>query len=65
MNAERKDANYWGVPGREPSIAEMLADPLVHAVMRRDGIGACQVMAAVHEARTHLRRPAEAPRRAA
>ena len=36
------DASYdcqpWGKPGFEPPLCEVLADPLVHAVMRRDGV---------------------------
>ena len=28
----------WGVPGIEPPLREVLTDPLVRAVMRRDGV---------------------------
>ncbi len=48
----RPDAN-WAVAGREPSLEEALADPVVQAVMRRDGIAAAQLrlLAAVFRAR--------------
>ncbi|HZL60588.1 MAG TPA: hypothetical protein VFC38_12920 [Stellaceae bacterium] len=28
----------WGIAGIEPPLCEVLADPLVQAVMRRDGV---------------------------
>ncbi|GGF45041.1 hypothetical protein GCM10011611_59340 [Aliidongia dinghuensis] len=28
----------WGLPGIEPPLREVLADPLVRAVMRSDGV---------------------------
>ena len=28
----------WGSPGIEPRLCEVLADPVIHAVMRRDGV---------------------------
>jgi hypothetical protein len=28
----------WGRPGIEPPLSEVLADPIVQAVMRRDGV---------------------------
>ena len=49
-----RQADYW-VPGREPTLAEVLSDPIVHLVMRRDGISASDVRAAVRlgQARLH------------
>ena len=41
-------------PG-EPEIDEVLSDPIVHLVMRRDRIGLAEVRAAVDGARRRLR----------
>ena len=41
----------WRHAGNEPAIDDMLADPIVHAVMRRDGIGEGEVRAALAHAR--------------
>ena len=41
----------WRHAGTEPAIDDMLADPIVHAVMRRDGIGEGEVRAALARAR--------------
>ena len=32
------EAQPWSKPGIEPTLSEMLADPLVQALMRRDGV---------------------------
>jgi len=42
--------------GTEPRLAELLADPLTHLVMRRDGITEHDVRAAVEIARRTLLR---------
>jgi hypothetical protein len=42
--------------GTEPQLAELLADPLTHLVMRRDGITEREVRAAVEIARRTLPR---------
>lgn len=42
--------------GTEPLLAELLADPLTHLVMRRDGITEREVRAAVEIARRTLPR---------
>ncbi len=41
----------WRHAGIEPAIDDMLADPIVHAIMRRDGIGEGEVRAAIAHAR--------------
>ena len=46
----------WGEAGEEPDLAEVLADPVVHAVMRRDGVTQCELRAVIAGARTKLRR---------
>lgn len=39
----------------EPQLREMLTDPIVRMVMRRDNLGPADVWAAVEQARTGLR----------
>jgi hypothetical protein len=29
---------YWERPGEEPALHDVLADPIVHLVMKRDGL---------------------------
>ncbi len=41
----------WRQAGIEPAIEDMLADPIVHAIMRRDRIGEHDVRAAIARAR--------------
>ncbi len=41
----------------EPHIHEMMADPIVRLVMRRDNLGPADVWAAIDRARTALRGP--------
>ena len=38
----------------EPSLSEVMADPIVHLVMRRDGLVADQVWPVVREAQSRL-----------
>ncbi|HJU16096.1 MAG TPA: hypothetical protein VJ770_06470 [Stellaceae bacterium] len=45
----------WGSPGVEPPICEMLADPIVQAVMRRDGVSPAALRSVIIEARDRLR----------
>ncbi|HEY1722144.1 MAG TPA: hypothetical protein VGG27_12930 [Magnetospirillaceae bacterium] len=46
----------WGEAGSEPKLADVLADPLVHLVMRRDGLQRADVEAAVALGQRQLRR---------
>ncbi len=46
----------WRHAGDEPALHEVLADPLVHLVMRRDGITAGELQSAIEGARASLRR---------
>ncbi len=48
-----KQADYW-VSGREPGLAEVLSDPIVHLVMRRDGLSEADVRAAVRRGQARL-----------
>jgi hypothetical protein len=44
------------VAGTEPQLSEMLADPLVQLVMRRDGVTIPQLAAVIADAQAKLRR---------
>ena len=48
--------HYWIDSGIEPTLADLLSDPIMHAVMRADGIRVQDVLATVAEAR-HRQRP--------
>jgi hypothetical protein len=37
----------WGRPGIEPPLGEVLADPIVQAVMRRDGVSLAALQAVI------------------
>ncbi len=41
----------WREAGKEPSLREVLADPLVHLVMRRDGVTLTQLEAVLARAK--------------
>jgi hypothetical protein len=45
----------WGVPAVEPPLGELLADPVVQAVMRRDGVTRAALESCVADARGRLR----------
>lgn len=44
----------WSEPGVEPALEEILSDPIVRLVMRRDHIARADVLAAVYAARARL-----------
>jgi hypothetical protein len=44
----------WSQRGAEPSLRELMEDPITHAVMRRDGLSADEVWATVREAKRKL-----------
>ena len=46
----------WRVAGAEPDFAEVLAEPMVHLLMRRDGVSPCALRRVVVAARSALRR---------
>ena len=49
--------NYrWSTQGIEPDLHDLLADPIVQLVLRRDGLVVSDVWVAVSEARSRLRR---------
>jgi hypothetical protein len=45
----------WARAGIEPRLAEMLADPLVHQVMRRDGVTEAALRGVIGRAQARLR----------
>jgi len=47
-------ARNWLEAGAEPALDDVLADPLVHLVMRRDGVSPAQLGAVVAAARARL-----------
>jgi hypothetical protein len=44
----------WRNAGEEPDLADVLGDPLVHLVMRRDGVSLGQLEAVIAQARATL-----------
>lgn len=47
----------WSSYGVEPELSEVMRDPLVHLIMRRDGISQHEVWRAVGLARARLAQP--------
>lgn len=47
-------SRHWLEAGKEPALAELLADPLVHLVMRRDGVGMTELCNHIATARARL-----------
>ncbi len=56
-------SDSWSEAGREPRIEDLMADPIVHLVMRRDGLTANQVWHWIFQAQRRLRQPKPADRR--
>jgi hypothetical protein len=52
--ARHGGAREWLGAGREPALADVLADPLVHLLMRRDGVSPAQLDAVIAAARSRL-----------
>lgn len=44
----------WTRRGEEPTVADLMKDPLTHTLMRRDGISLHELWGVVEEARRHL-----------
>jgi hypothetical protein len=51
----RSARNAWAHAGTEPRLDEVLADPLVQLVMRRDRVSPLQLRVLVAEAQARLR----------
>ena len=45
----------WSKAGVEPALSEVLADPVVHLVMRRDGVSPCELRRVIVAAQGKLR----------
>jgi hypothetical protein len=45
----------WTMAGKEPRLAEVLADPIVHLVMRRDGVTEEKLLRVIAAAQAVLR----------
>jgi hypothetical protein len=56
----------WGKPDIEPSLCELLADPLLRSLMRSDGVTSAELESAISRTRQRLRQdhaPPPAPER--
>lgn len=53
--AKMRSNLLWREAGEEPALAEVLTDPLVHLVMRRDGVSRAQLEAVIARAQMALR----------
>jgi hypothetical protein len=49
------ESQPWGRPGIEPTLRDVLADPLVHAVMRRDGVSVAALQSLIAQVGWRLR----------
>jgi hypothetical protein len=49
------ESQPWGRPGVEPALSDVLADPLVHAVMRRDGVSGAALQSLIVQVGWRLR----------
>jgi hypothetical protein len=50
-------ADFWQKAGIEPALDDLLNDPIVALVMRRDNVSQDALFAIVTQAQTALRRP--------
>jgi hypothetical protein len=49
------DGDRWTGAGAEPALEELLADPVLHLVMRRDGVSPAELRAVIAAARARRR----------
>jgi len=47
-------SRHWLEAGREPALVDLLADPVVHLVMRRDGVSMSELCNHIAAARARL-----------
>jgi hypothetical protein len=47
-------SRQWLEPGQEPALADLLADPVLHLVMRSDGVGMTELCNHIAAARARL-----------
>lgn len=55
MPQARHPGRRWSRAGQEPALSEVLADPLVHLVMRRDGVSRAELDEVIARAQAKLR----------
>jgi len=55
--------HYWIDAGVEPALADLLADPIMHAVMRADGVRLQEVLSMVSQVTGRQQRLAAVPLR--
>ncbi len=51
-----RPGHAWRAAGTEPALSEVLADPIVHTLMHRDGVSRDQLAAVIAAAQSKLRR---------
>lgn len=56
MNLPDRAQSRWERSGQEPRLEEMLADPMIELVMKRDGLTRDDLVALVQEARRRIGR---------
>ncbi|HEY3918274.1 MAG TPA: hypothetical protein VGL83_10805 [Stellaceae bacterium] len=47
-------SRLWLEPGDEPALGDLLADPVLHLVMRRDGVSMTELCNHISQARLRL-----------
>lgn len=47
-------SRHWLEPGEEPVLTDLLADPLLHLVMRRDGVSMTELCNHIVQAQRRL-----------
>jgi hypothetical protein len=55
------DGDHWTRAGAEPALEELLADPVLHLVMRRDGVSPGELRAVIAAARARRRARTSCP----
>ena len=61
MFAPRED---WSRAGVEPSLEDVINDPVVRLVMRRDNVAPADLLKMLAHARAHVAKPVASPRNA-
>lgn len=56
------ESQPWGRAGIEPPLREVLADPLIHAIMRCDGVSNAALESVIIRARWRMRQGSEGAR---
>lgn len=57
MNQQKPDRRRWDRAGQEPPLDDMLADPVMTLMLRRDGLTRDDVIEVMREARRHRGQP--------